>query len=102
MLNGCSISDEQLISIIRLFPMLRVLELSHARVTSVSASKLDALKLLTTLKLDSTNVNDDFLTVIGNLTRLEVLDLSGTKLSGGNLSPIWSSKLLKGLGVTKR
>ena len=99
MLNGCSISDEQLISIIRLFPMLRELGLSHARVTSASASKLDALNLLTTLILDSTNIDDESLTVIGNLTRLEVLDLSGTKLSGSNLSPIWSSKLLKGLGV---
>jgi serine/threonine protein kinase/WD40 repeat protein/Leucine-rich repeat (LRR) protein len=97
MLNGCSISDEQLSSIIRLFPTLRELELSNARVTTASASKLDDLTLLKTLRMASTNIDDDFLTTLGSLTRLEVLDLSDTKLSGSHLSPISSLTILKDL-----
>ncbi len=98
-LNRCSISDEQFLAIIRLFPRLSELEVSMSPLTDVSVSKIDSLMNLKTLVLASSKITDESLTAIRTLKMLEQLDLSDTKVSGDNLSQLESLTLLKNLRI---
>ncbi len=95
----CNVSDEQLITITKLFPQLRTLEISHSSLSDISVSKIDSLQHLKTLCLASTKMSGKSVSAIENLKKLEFLNLSDTKISGEDLSQLGSLKLLRLLRI---
>lgn len=98
-LNRCSISDDQLLSIMRLFPHLSALKVSVSRLSDVSVSKIGTLKKLKTLELASSTISDESFPAIRTLKMLNHLDLSDTKISGDNLSQLESLRWLYELRI---
>jgi len=97
LLDSCGISDQQLLTIIELFPKLRELNVSNSKITDASLSRINALEKLQILRCVGTNVADGSMAAIGDLTNLEILDLSNTQLSGSDLFKLNTLRLLKEL-----
>ena len=97
LLASCGISDKQLLTIMELFPKLRELNVSNAKITDESLAKISILQKLQILQCAGTLLTDISTAAIGELTNLEILDLSGTQLSGSDLSKLNTLRLLKEL-----
>jgi WD40 repeat protein len=96
-LSGCSISDDQVHTIIRLFPKLQTITLTGARITDASMIAIDALRDLRELQLESTGISTPSIEAIGRLHQLRFLGLNQVAIQPSDLTLLANLKDLSEL-----